>query len=754
MSERELPAWKTAAWRDRLLAWVLGLLAFETLTGLYLWLSPFSVSSQYALLLHTAAGLVFLVPCGWFQAKHWWYNREAPPDHVTLTGYFSLAATLVAVVSGLVLTGQGLFGREIGAWWDFVHIVSTLAVVGSVGAHLVIDVRRFAGAAPMEEGPGGSGRPFRAAVGAASRSAGAIVVVLVAGVALLATLYGSDAGATPGAATRAYGGGGPGGPAAASPTAADHDGEEAHGPYAGSGASGSATSPFGPSLARTRFGETVDPALLGGSASCGSAGCHEQIWREWRSGAHRYAAMDTSFRTVQRLFAEERGRRATRYCAGCHDPISLLAGTRVSDGGPLTHEIGRDEGVSCLACHAMTRVDVRGNADFVLEVPERYLFWEDEGGVRQRLHHFLLRTYPDRHRESLQPTLLKTPEFCGTCHKQFVEPEVNGVGWVGLQNQYDDWRKSRWNHPGEPGATVQCRECHMPLVASNDPAAGDALDYNRTADDGMHRSHRLLGANQAVPLIHDLPGAEEHVELTEEWLRGELDVPEIAEKWRSGAAVPVTLEVPERVDPGDTVGVRVRVTNQKPGHRFPTGPLDLIEAWVHVRVTAASGRVVFESGATDSTGAVGEDAFVFRSESVDPRGRTIHRHELWDLVGVRWTRSVFPGFSDQETFRFPAPERAGGSSLRVEAELLYRKFNPTFRAFLEEDGPEMNVPVTVISRAERSLRVGSTEHRAGPTTGGRGAPGGSFRKDAAPDPAAGSPGDPEARGGGEEGGRR
>ena len=41
----------------------------------------------------------------------------------------------------------------------------------------------------------------------------------------------------------------------------------------------------------------------------------------------------------------------------------------------------------------------------------------------------------------------------------------------------------------------------MPLQASHDPARGDALDYNRSTQDGRHRSHRFLGANQAIPVM-------------------------------------------------------------------------------------------------------------------------------------------------------------------------------------------------------------------------------------------------------------
>ena len=79
---------------------------------------------------------------------------------------------------------------------------------------------------------------------------------------------------------------------------------------------------------------------------------------------------------------------------------------------------------------------------------------------------FLIRAYPRQHVESLQHKLFKSPEFCAACHKQFIDKEINRVGWVQLQNQFDAWRKSRWNHPNDPTKTVECRECHMPLKAS------------------------------------------------------------------------------------------------------------------------------------------------------------------------------------------------------------------------------------------------------------------------------------------------
>ncbi len=82
--------------------------------------------------------------------------------------------------------------------------------------------------------------------------------------------------------------------------------------------------------------------------------------------------------------------------------------------------------------------------------PSRYLFeLSGRAAPRASPRDFLIRAYPRQHVAELSKRLFKTPEYCAACHKQFIDQEVNNVGWVQLQNQYDNWRKSRWNHPGD-----------------------------------------------------------------------------------------------------------------------------------------------------------------------------------------------------------------------------------------------------------------------------------------------------------------
>ncbi|MFN8583605.1 MAG: hypothetical protein U0163_21835 [Gemmatimonadaceae bacterium] len=361
------------------------------------------------------------------------------------------------------------------------------------------------------------------------------------------------------------------------------------------------------------------------------------------------------------------------------------------------------------------------------------MFELHEGPRAQAISHFLIRAYPKPHVASLQHRRFKSPEFCAACHKQFIDEEINRVGWVQLQNQFDNWRKSRWNDTTNAHKTIECRECHMPLNESRDPARGDNLDYNRTASDGKHRSHRFLAANQFMPSVLKLDGAAEQVKLTEQWLQGKYEVPEIADKWRSGPAVPIQLKAPTRVHPGDAVGLQVVITNIKVGHDYPTGPLDIIQSWVEIVARDQDGNVVFESGRTDNRHFIAPGAFIFKSEPVDQYGALIDRHNLWEMVGVRYRRALFPGQSDradysfhypvamarkpaepeglpeQQGFSFHAPRRV--SRLDVSARLLYRKTDQYLLNFLFGDTSGITAPITVLSTDSARIDVTSVLER-------------------------------------------
>jgi len=443
------------------------------------------------------------------------------------------------------------------------------------------------------------------------------------------------------------------------------------------------------------------------------------------------------FQRVQEIMAVETSPEHTRYCAGCHDPISLFSGAKNEGNITLSAE-GADEGSSCLVCHSIVQTDVQGNGDYTLRQPERYLAEDQDNPVARVISEFLIRTYPQHHIESYSRPLYKTPEFCAACHKQYLDKEVNtDIGKVQGQNQYDSWKNSRWHHPDDVTKDLSCRECHMPLMDSTDPARGDMTDFNRSIDDGKHRSHRMLASNQYIPLVHDLEGAEEHVALTEAWLRGDYEIPEIADRWTTGPVVRVEVVAPERVAPGETVPLKIVMTNNKTGHDFPTGPLDMIESWMEVVVTAADGREIYRAGGLDAEDVVTDSPIVMKADGFDREGKLIDRHNLWDLVGSSYKRAVYPGVSDAvdlefqcpsmargrlqadddklppgqraEDFAFAADHDAGTDELTVTASLWYRKANPEFLKATYGVDTDLRSPVTLMTRTEARIQVAPHE---------------------------------------------
>jgi hypothetical protein len=603
-------------------------------------------------------------------------------------GYALLLTVAACVVSGLVLTWQGALGPRLSGTWDLIHLVSGIATAVILPVHLTLAVlRRRHAARTNPELAAAMRRFFRRGAGWLAPAAATVIAA--------AALW-------------------PRGPVELPPPEGYHLSSylEQFEEYRGN--------PFAPAYARTESGKFIAPEVLSGSASCGTSGCHEEILAEWLPSAHRFSAMNPPFQAVQRNFAADRGPAETRYCAGCHDPISLFAGAKDIHNLDLSAP-GVDEGCSCVVCHSISQVDQRGNADYVLTPPRKYL-GEGQRGLAKLVSDFLIRSYPRQHLVDYDRVILRSPEFCGACHKQFIPEALNRFGLSSGQNQYDEWRTSHW-HTDDPEKDLSCRDCHMRLVRdSQDPGRGEDGDTRRSPDDEAHRHHGAVATNFFMPAVLRLPHWEKQVRLTEEWMRGETVLPEIAHVWPAGPVATIQITSAAEAHPGEEVSLRVLITNRKAGHNFTTGPLDFVRAWVHVRVTAAGGAVLAEWGAidpitrriTDLPGKehqIGnsrqEGTLVLEGLPLDQDGNPIVRHELWNKAGGKGQRVVFPGYSDSQVFRFRVPEDAGGA-LTVDAWLNFRRYR---QEFLDLVVPDMERETGVYqatvtqSRTSRTIRV-------------------------------------------------
>jgi hypothetical protein len=673
------PEARSHGWRGLLGRLAAGTLVYLLLTGLPARLVKFSPLVEWTILFHTVVGIVAFFPVGLYLYRHWNYYRADALTPPKVLGYLALGAVVAAFATGLWVAGLAIFSNRVPGWVRSLHLIPSVALAVFAVAHLWPLWRRV----PASGGEALGFRKARSGYLEAGVLAPAVLLLLAFPASLLYR-----------------------GPQRTGRFPADY-----RMPYG-------KDRPFAPSLARTESNGALAPAALSGSAACGASGCHATIYREWSVSAHRWSALDPAFQRVQEEMARQNSPEATRYCGGCHDPISLFSGSKTVFKQKLTEDAGFQEGVSCLVCHAVGKADVQGNANYVVHPPERYLF-ENSGSRAARLvSYFLIRSYPEQHHASLEKRLFKTPEYCAACHKQFVDKEVNNFGWVQLQNQYDNWRKSKWNHPGDPRKTIECRECHMPLQDGQEPGGGTDADYNHTPGDGKHRSHRFLGANQYMPALLALDGGQRQVDLVKEWLQGTYPVPEILDKWAQGPAVRLDLDAPANAVQGQPLRFKAVITSNKVGHDFPTGPLDLIQSWIEIEVRDEAGTLVFTSGKPDGKKMIPPGTFLFKAEPVDQYGNLIDRHNLWEMVGVRYRRSLFPGYSDVAEYTFtcpgsggnPAPERSvvvpdpPSGKLSIEATLHYRKLDQFLVDFLFP-GKGLSAPITDLARAHAVVRV-------------------------------------------------
>lgn len=67
--------------------------------------------------------------------------------------------------------------------------------------------------------------------------------------------------------------------------------------------------------------------------------------------------------------------------------------------------------------------------------------------------------------------------------------------------------------------------------------------------------------------------------------------------------------------------IQVLVINSKVGHAFPTGPLDVIQAWLEFTATDAAGRPVFSAGTLDANERLQGKTVEYRSFLLNRQAR-------------------------------------------------------------------------------------------------------------------------------------
>src|SRR5579863_5540741 len=96
------------------------------------------------------------------------------------------------------------------------------------------------------------------------------------------------------------------------------------------------------------------------------------------------------------------------------------------------------------------------------------------------LERFVTYAAPEAHRRTFMKPFMRqsNSEYCSACHKVHLDVPVNQYRWFRGFNEYDNWQASGVSGQGArsfyyPDKSFKCVDCHMPLVASQDPGNHD-----------------------------------------------------------------------------------------------------------------------------------------------------------------------------------------------------------------------------------------------------------------------------------------
>ena len=743
-ARRELPTLLPPGLR-RLLSIALALAGFMVADTIYLvlvrladrvGLEPFALGVsnlpriyQALLLAHTGAGLLLAALMAAFLVAH--LPKVWPRYHAgaVWTGASYAAFGLTLAASGLFITSAAASEGNNRAWW--LHCGMAVLAVAGYWVH-----RRVSHTPP-------TAARFGRFLGVAA--AASLALFVVHGAESVHTSRSSEA---PGAGAPAPG-------SVARDAAAFLQGDFGPSGWVPTGAVPPA-SPFFPSPATTTSGGFLPPRFLApdepgadpgtvrveadargfvldtpiGAEGCGR--CHQDIVHQWSESAHRFASFNNPFyeATIQSMRSESTesnrwieshlgsngevggdvGRTKSKWCAGCHDPVLLLAGTMAGEVDRSAVEA--QAGLTCMACHAIDRIHDRtgnGNYNIADRSEDPYVFASSPQRSPGRfLHDAALKARPGVHAARMLKPVFRESAYCAACHKVSLTEPVNGYRWLRGQDEFDSWDDSGVSLNAArtfylPPTRQVCQDCHMPP----EPAPlGDLA-----AADGMVRSHRFLAANTALPFLR---GDTATLRRIADYLRDDkLGIDIFAVRTPAADSALILADEGSSVQAGTPITFDVVTRNLGVGHTFPGGTNDSNEGWIEFTLTDSLGRRLFASGLVAPDGHLDRHAHTFKSVLVDRNGDVIGRRNAQDIHTTVYANVIGPGTSDLAHYRLTLPAPLAGSTVTVTARLMWRKFERAYTEFAFESNPAgfrgfdapPELPITEIATDSVRIRV-------------------------------------------------
>jgi tetratricopeptide (TPR) repeat protein len=465
---------------------------------------------------------------------------------------------------------------------------------------------------------------------------------------------------------------------------------------------------FFPSLARTATGDFIPERVLSNNQYC--LECHKDTHATWSTSAHRFSSFNNpaylfSVRETRKVaFERDKDVQASRFCAGCHDPVVFFSGRFDDPKFDDVHDPAGQAGITCTTCHAITHVNSpRGNSDFTIEEPVQYPFTFSENAGLAWVNRQLVKAKPEFHKKTFLKPLHKTPQFCGACHKVHLPEQLNKYKWLRGQDHYDSfWLSGVSGHAVASfyypeKADTNCNRCHMPLLPSTQFAARnlDASGQLKIHD------HQFPSANTALPHLLGMdPKVEEKQRAFNEGVM-RVDIFGLKVDGRIDGALlaPLRPEVPTLV-PGKTYLLETVVRTVKMGHFFTEGTADSNEAWLDIRVTTqvpgGGERVIGRSGGLGAENRVDPWSHFVNAYVLDREGNRIDRRNAQDIFVPLYNHQIPPGAADAIHYSLTLP-RDVKAPVTVEVRLQYRKFDTTYMEYVFGKGCINDLPIMTLA---------------------------------------------------------
>jgi len=458
--------------------------------------------------------------------------------------------------------------------------------------------------------------------------------------------------------------------------------------------------PFAPGNATSATGTFIPGEMFVNSKRCGT--CHTDAHAQWRQSAHGNAFKEPFYQKNVKDLQNQRGIEYTRHCESCHNPAALFSGA-LTKNSKVKRPFDED-GVSCIACHSIQSVNGRGIGGYVMNEPA--LLVKEDGarllaGVTDQQ---ILDDIPSHRRAMMRP-VLKTPEFCGACHKSQVPKELNDYKFLRAFMVADELQMSSFSkespHPFYVRDRETCNSCHMKKEA--------APLFDVSAKDGKLASHRWAAANTAIPYFYKWP---EQIDAVTKFLEDDkLGVDIFALRRKSpGVSVEEFIAPLNRsnftVSPGDRINAEIVITNKNIGHSFPPELRDFYEAYVEFIVSDEQGKELYHSGFLQPNGYLDESAHNYKTYLVKADGSYNDKHHIWRTRVFAQNNQIQSGRSDLARYQFRVPANASGA-LHLVARVRYRRFTRVFSDY--SLGKSVDYPIVTMAATEYVMRVGRND---------------------------------------------